>query len=392
MNEYAVKIRRQLHQYPEIGFDLERTLALLRSELDAIGIEYTEQYGRSSIVATINPEKTDFTIGIRADTDALPILEKGDKEYCSKIEGQMHACGHDAHTAIALATAKRLYEMRDRINCRVKILFQSAEEYNCSGARLMVEDGVMRDIDCVVALHCDVGYDGGQVALAPGAQNAISNGFRLHFRGNSAHAAEQYKGVDAIMMAVRAYTSIEMLVAKEIKATDPVVFNVGAIHGGQANNVVCDACSLFCTLRTQSSATDSFVIDRIKTVCQASALSAGGSYSLEPVKYYPVVFNDPTVTECLKGSIVRALGEENALPKRSRSMGGEDFSYMTQEKPGAMFRLGVRNRALGITAGLHQDTFDVDERALEVGVKVFVQFVLDHMNGIEGLPSEGHTV
>ena len=392
MNEYTVRIRRQLHMYPGVGFDLEHTLALLRAELDAIGIEYTEAYGRSSIVATINPEKTNFTIGIRADTDALPILEKRESEYCSRIEGKMHACGHDAHTAIALATAKRLYEMRDRINCRVKILFQSAEEYNCSGAKLMVEDGVMQDVDCVIALHCDPSYDAGTIALVPGAQNAISHGFRLHFYGKSAHAANQNTGVDAIMMAVRAYTSIEMMVAKEIDAREPVVFNVGSIHGGEANNVVCNECTLFCTLRTQRTQTNDFVVCRIKEIAEGIAQYCGGSCSFETVKFYPIVYNDPSVTKALWASAVSALGEECVLSRYRRSMGGEDFSYMTQQKPGAMLRLGIRNQALGITAGLHEDTFDIDERALQVGVDSFVQFVLDHMNGIADLPVTGHTV
>lgn len=376
--------------YPEVGFDLGRTLALLRRELDEIGVEYTEAYGKSSIVATVNPEKTNFTIGIRADTDALPICEVGGREYGSRIEGKMHACGHDAHTAIALTTVKRLYEMRDRLNCRVKVLFQSAEEYSTSGARLMVEDGVMKDIDCVIALHCDVGYDAGCVAVAPNEQNAISHGFRLHFKGRSTHAAHQHMGADAIMMAVRAYTSLEMMIAKEIDAREPVVFNVGAIHGGETNNVVCDSCSMFCTLRTYRQEVDEQVMARIQAICEATALSGGGSFTLEPVKYYPVVCNDPTVTTCFAESAKKAVGETCVLTKRNRGMDGEDFAYMTQEKPGAMLRLGVRNQERGITANLHQVNFDIDENALDVGVNVFVQFVLDHMNGIQSLPKTGH--
>ena len=390
MKQYAINIRRELHRYPEVGFDLEKTLALLRRELDAIGVEYTEQFGKSSIVATINPEKTEFTIGIRADIDALPMTEANDVPYCSQNEGKMHACGHDAHAAIALATIKRLYEMRDQINCRVKVLFQAAEEYSTSGARLMVEDGVMEGIDCSIALHCDPGYDAGCVAMISGEQNAISHGMRLHFYGKSAHAANQHSGVDAIMMAVRAYTSLEMMIAKEVDAREPVVLNVGAIHGGVTNNVVCDECSMFATLRTFGEATDNALLARIKVICEATAQSAGGRFVFEEVKYYPIVCNDPTVTAALEASAKRALGEEHVLSKKARSTSGEDYSYMTQEKPGAMLCLGIRNEAKGITAGLHQADFDIDEDALDVGVRVFVQFVLDHMNGIKDLPKVGH--
>ena len=392
MLNYAVAVRRELHMYPEVGFDLDRTLALLRRELDASGVEYTEQYGKSSLVATVNPEKTGFTVGIRADIDALPMQEVPGREYGSRIDGRMHACGHDAHTAIALATVKKLYEMREQIDCRVKVLFQSAEEYSTSGARLMVADGVMKDIDCIVSLHCDTGYDAGTVALVPYEQNAVSHGFRLHFRGKSAHVASQHHGVDAIMLAVRAYTDLEMMIAKEVRAQDPVIFNVGAIQGGTTNNIVADSCSMFCTLRTHRAAVDEKIIGRVKALCDSVALSGGGEFSFEEVKYYPVVYNDPVVTERLKASAVRVLGEACVLPKMTRIMGGEDFSYMTQQKPGAMLWLGVRNLACGITAGLHESRFDIDESALQVGVDVFVQFVLDHMHGIQGLAQVGTVV
>lgn len=392
MKDYAIEIRRKLHMYPEVGFDLDRTLALLRCELDAIGVDYTEDFGKSSIVATVNPEKSRFTIGIRADIDALPMQEVSGRTYGSRIDGQMHACGHDAHTAIALATVKRLYEMRDRIDCRVKVIFQSAEEYSTSGARLMVEDGLMDGIDCVIALHCDPTYDAGSIAICAGEQNAVSHGFRLHFTGESAHAANQDKGVDAIMIAVRAYTSLEMMIAKEVDAREPIIFNVGAIHGGVTNNIVADSCSMFCTLRTHRGKVDDWVMERIKRICALTAESTGGAFVFENVKYYPIVYNDGVVTDRLRASAEAALGASRVLPKEGRSMGGEDFSYMTQEKPGAILRLGVRNQERGITAGLHQTDFDIDESALSVGVNVFCQFVLDNMGGIDRLPSEGHMV
>ena len=154
--EEVVNLRRELHQHPEIGFDLPKTLALVRRELDALGIEYTDKFGKSSLVATINPEKTNFTIGIRADIDALPIQEENDIPFKSRIDGQMHACGHDSHAAMALDACRRLSEMKDQLSCRVKFLFQAAEEYPPSGAKLMAADGVMNDIDAIIALHVDI--------------------------------------------------------------------------------------------------------------------------------------------------------------------------------------------------------------------------------------------
>ena len=347
MESYSIKIRRQLHKYPEIGFDLERTLSLIKQELDKMGVEYTEKYGRSSIVATVNPEKSHFTIGIRADMDALPITEKNDIPYKSCIEGQMHACGHDAHTAILLDTVRRITEIRDKVNCRVKFLFQSAEEYPPSGARLMAEDGVMDDIDCVLALHVDTGYDAGQIGISEGPQNATSDGFYLEFYGKSAHAANQQKGIDAIMMAVKAYTEIEFMIAKEIKALDPIIFNVGSIHGGVTNNIICDKCTMYCTLRTQKEENADYILGKIKKIIASVADISGGEAKFVENKHYPIVINDPTVTERVRLAAIKTVGAEQVIRKKTQGMGGEDFSYFANLKPGCMFRLGVRNREKG---------------------------------------------
>ncbi len=382
MESYVINARRVLHEYPEIGFDLDRTLAFLKSELDKMGVEYTEKYGRSSLVATINPERTNFTIGIRADIDALPIIEENDIPFKSKIEGRMHACGHDAHTAIALDTCRRLNEMRDKINCRVKIIFQAAEEGPKSGAKFMVEDGVMQEIDCILALHVDTGYEVGEVGLEPGQQNATSDGFYLEFYGRAAHVANQEKGADAIMMAIKAYTDIEFMIAKEIKAKDPVIFNVGAINGGVTNNIICDKCTMFCTLRTQKDENAEYILGKIKKIISSVAEISGGRAEFIEGKHYPIVNNHAGLTEIVRSSLSKVVGAQNVFP-RKQTMGGEDFSYFANEKPGCMFRLGVSNKELGYTVAVHNGKFMLDERALEVGVSAFVQFVIDNMNGID---------
>ena len=249
MLPYVTELRRKLHQHPEIGFDLTETLAIVKKELDDIGVSYTDKYGKSSIVATINEEKTNFTIAIRADMDALPIQEENDVPYKSLNEGKMHACGHDAHTAIAVATLKELYAMRNKINCKVKFLFQAAEEVT-GGGRLMVEDGVLDDVDCVVGLHQNTSIDTGKVRLIPGPVNANSTSINIVFKGRTCHAASQHKGVDAIMMGVKAYTAFEFLFAKEFDTKHRVLFNVGVFSGGVTKNVVAAECRMSCTLRT----------------------------------------------------------------------------------------------------------------------------------------------
>ncbi len=381
MHEYAQKIRRELHRFPEIGFDLSRTLALLRRELDALGVEYTERFGKSSIVATVNPEKSHFTIGVRADMDALPIKEACDVPYRSEIDGQMHACGHDAHTAIALATLREINEIRDSIDCRVKFIFQAAEEYPPSGAKLMAEDGVMDDIDVIVALHCDSSYNIGEIGISEGPQNATSDGFVLEFFGKSAHAANQDQGIDAIMMAVRAYTDIQFMISKELKANDQVIFNVGSMHGGETNNIICEHAYMYCTLRTFTEEVEKYIIGKIKRIIDSVADVAGGEARFVEKKHYPIVNNDPLVTERVRAAAEKVVGRENTLP-RQRSHGGEDFSFFANLKPGAMFRLGIKNKARGITAAVHHDDFDIDEDSLEIGVNVFKQFIIDNMHGL----------
>lgn len=380
MKDYVIGLRRELHMCAEVGTELDETLAVLRRELDDIGVSYTEEYGKSSIVATVNPEKSHFTIGVRADIDGLPIIEENDIPYKSKNVGKMHACGHDAHAAIAMTTLREIYAMRDKIDCRVKFLFQSSEEAHPSGAKMMAEDGVMDDIDCIIALHVDGGVDVGCVASIAGGLSANSDGIVLEFFGKSAHAAQQYKGVDAIMMAVHAYTQIEFMMAKEVSGT--AIFNVGSIHGGETNNVVCNQTEMYATIRTLDDDVREKILKRINDICEGVAKTMGGEYRITHTKCYPSVINNEKMHELFLKSAAKILPPEKIQPYH-RSLGGEDFSYFARLKPGYMFRLGTKNSELGIVPIAHTSTYNIDENALPLGVELFKQFILDNMGGIE---------
>ena len=227
-----------------------------------MGAEYTEEYGRGCITATINPQKTNYIIGIRADMDALPITEENDVPYKSRINGKMHACGHDAHTAIALTALKELNEIKNEINCRVRFFFQSSEEAYC-GTKYMVEDGAADDVDCIIALHVDASFDAGKIMIKSGAVNANADHFSLEFFGKSSHCARQQNGIDANMVAIRAYTAIEFMIAKEVAAQEVAVFNAGEIHGGKASNIISDYCCMNCTLRTWNDDTENKLLEGI---------------------------------------------------------------------------------------------------------------------------------
>ena len=208
--EYILSLRHEIHEYPEIGFELPKTIAVVKRELEKNGIEYTEKYGESSVVGIINPNKKDVTIGIRADMDALLIEEKTDLPFKSKIAGQMHACGHDAHTAMLLGTAKALKSMEDNLACRVMLVFQPSEEGSHSGAEALVNGGLMDEIDVIIGMHIENWLPSGYIGVCKGSSMASSRNFRLDFFGKTAHATLPHSGVDALAAAVR--TSNELYI------------------------------------------------------------------------------------------------------------------------------------------------------------------------------------
>ncbi len=380
--EYARNLRHELHQCPEIGFDLTQTLAIVRRELDAMGIPYTEKYGKSSIVATINEGKG-FRIGLRADMDALPIQEASDNPYPSKIPGQMHACGHDAHTANLLATARRLNDMKDSLRCTVKLLFTPAEEYSTPGIELMVKDGVENEIDVAVALHVNTSTPVGKIQLIEGGLNSNSMGIEVEFFGTASHASAQQKGVDAIRMAVEAYIGIEMMVAKEVAPLKPCLVNVGTFHGGNTNNIICDHVKMFLSARTHEDELSEFVLRRIREISEGVAAMLGGKAKVTVKKFLPFVINNPIVAQKMRESAIKVLGE-NGFKEGTRGMGGEDFAFLSRKKPCLMIRWGSCNPEDPKTqVNVHKEKFDIDERCFEYGIELFTQFVLDHQDGIE---------
>lgn len=380
--EYIIALRRELHEYPEIGFDLPKTLALVRRELEKIGVEYSEEYGESSIVATINPEKKSFTIGIRADMDALPINEKNDILYKSKIDGQMHACGHDAHTAMLLGTARALFAMREKLDCRVKLLFQPSEEGARSGAREMVNHGVMDDIDVIIGLHVENWLESGKIGVCKGASMASNRNIKLEFFGRTAHATLPQTGNDALVAAVSAYNSIQMMVARTINPFSKHVCSVGKLSAGTTQNVIADYAEMLITVRTFDMDLDMYIDDSIKRIAESSAAAFGCTAKVDSSLTCFVLYNNPYISELVLSSVEGAFGKEK-ITKMPEKLSSEDFSQYLTKKPGVFIRLGTRNADKGCTTLPHNNDFMIDEDALIYGSDVCVQFVLDNMQGID---------
>lgn len=375
--QYIIRIRRELHQIPEIGFDLPKTLALVRRELDAIGLPYTEEYGTSSIIATLNEGVGSKTIGIRADMDALPVQEETGLSYCSTHPGKMHACGHDCHTAMLLGTAKKLKEMEKDINCCVKFIFQSAEE-GPGGAKPICDDGFMDQVDMVIGCHVYPEKPAGTISLNKVCQSASSHGFRIYLNGKSAHVAKPNEGVDAIAMAVRVYSKIQMMRTQELNPADPVIIGIGEFHGGYANNVICDQVMMHGTIRAQRNDLDEYIYKRIEEITHNVAADMGGSAVVETAKYYPVLNNDGAVADAIIQAAETIVGKDMIM-EMPLNMTAEDFAYYTLYKPSAMFWVGAMPED-GNYAPLHNCKMTINEDILDTAPNVFIQFILDQMN------------
>lgn len=380
--DYIIGLRREIHMYPEVDFDLPRTVALVKRELESMDIPYTEKYGKSSVVGVINPEKQGFTIGIRADMDALNILEKTDLPYSSKIDGKMHACGHDAHTAVLLGAAKALKSMENELSCRVKLLFQPSEEGMKSGAVMMIENGVMDDIDVIVALHVANEFEAGTMGVCPGSSQACSRNIKIEIFGKSAHAAIPQTGIDAIAIAVRMYSAIQLIISREIPPMESCLCSIGKIAGGTAQNNIADYATMEGTIRTLNMEVSRYVFERIEKIAKSLSEETGAKIVVTgPVKS-TCVYNNPYLSEVVLSAVDKVVGKENIVKVPPR-LGAEDFSRYGDEKPAVLFRLGTGNEAKGISMSAHHDDFIIDEEALALGSRAFVQFVLDNQHGID---------
>lgn len=379
--DYIIKIRREIHMYPELEFDLPKTISLVKRELDYMEIPHTDKYGKSSIVATINGGTNKFTIAIRADMDALPITEINDIPYKSKHPGKMHACGHDAHTAMLLGAAKALKSIESQLSCCVKLIFQASEEGRVSGAKYMVEDGVMDDIDIIIGLHIESSLLAGFVGSLPGDSMASSRIITVDFFGKAAHATLPHSGKDALAMAVKAYQDIYLLTSREIDPFAKYVCSISSLVSGSTHNVIPDHSKLKISVRAFDAKVDEHIFNQISKVCNQAADAFGGQVKINNILKAHVVVNDKLINDKLIKSAIKVVGE-NKIANIPQKMSSEDFSYFLTKKPGVFFRLGTRNPEKNIVALVHNSNFMIDEDALPIGSQVFVQFVVDNMNGI----------
>ena len=372
--QYCIDIRRKIHRRPELGFDLPETTALVTAELKKMGLEVRNDYAPSSAVAWLNPEASGPRIMMRADMDALPVTEKTGLPFSSEIEGKMHACGHDTHTAILLTVGRILSRVKDQLPCSVMLLFQPSEECAESGAKAMVENGVMDDVDYCLATHCSNSYRAGTIGVHPGDHSAACDPITVVFHGKTAHATRPHAGVDAIKMAMAAREGLQKIVDEEVGERRHI-WGLGYVNGGTAHNVVADRCELRFTFRYFDMAFAAKVKERGIALLNQIAADFGGTVDIEWEMSAPPVINDEAMTEAFRRSLAKL--EDVTAAETVFSMGSEDFSYFMLKKPGVNFCYGSGNPEKYGESSVHCNNFIADEDGFRAAILAFVQFALD---------------
>lgn len=372
LQDQIVAWRRQIHMYPELGFEEKRTSGFVADHLRELGIEIQTGVGITGVVARIG-DGNGPVIGIRADMDALPIQEANDVPYASKIPGVMHACGHDAHTAILMGVAKILNETPDLPAGEIRLLFQPSEEKwdseGKSGATRMIEDDALNGLDAVIALHVDSSAPAGQVEIGGGYIAAAVDDFEAVIIGEGCHGASPHNGVDPIYIQAQVVNAIQGIRSRRIDPTQPAVITIGTVHGGSATNVIPNEVRLTGTIRSFSEEIRNQLheeLDRALSVARA----LGGDYTLKIQRGYPALYNDPAVAELVREVATAGFGSEKTVPGVAQ-MGAEDFSYMAQAAPGAMFMLGAKYDDMNRPH--HSPIFDINEDCFYVGAAVLAE-------------------
>ncbi len=375
-SEWMKDIRRRLHRVPEKGFQEYKTQKIITDALDEMGVSYTTE--RTWVIGLIEGKLPGDVVGIRADIDALPIEEPEGCPFRSEHAGMMHACGHDAHTAILLGTAKVLSSMRDQLPGKVKLLFQPAEE-TVGGAEPMVAAGAMENphVDRVYGLHVMPRLPLGVVETRVGTLNASTDTVRLTICGTAGHGAYPESGADAIVCAAQVITALQTLVSRNLSPLSSAVLSLGMIEGGTAGNIICDEVRIRGTLRTANSEIRAMMKRRIREVAEGISISMGCRAEVSIESGYAALVNDADEAARIKKVAARLLGENNAVEKPEPSMGGEDFSFFNDCAPGAFFHIGcVREKDMPAPP-LHSKDFYIDEECLTIGALMHAALVLD---------------
>jgi amidohydrolase len=380
----VVADRRDFHENPELGYHEVRTAGIVAERLRALGVEDIRTgIAPTGVTGLIRGQQPGAgrTVLLRADMDALPILEENEVDYKSRNPGVMHACGHDAHTAILLGTARLLMDRRDEFAGTVKLLFQPAEELPPGGAKPMIEAGVLEDprVDAAFGLHMDQDNPVGTVEVRPGPMMAAADRFQIVIHGKGGHGAKPHDTIDPIVIGAQIVTALQTLVAREIDPTEEAVVTVGTFMAGKAFNVIPDTAEMGGTVRTFNARNRDRLERRIGELATGIASAMGGTVEYVYTRGYPATVNNPEMTALVREELAKVVGADG-LREAPLMMGAEDFSYFLEAVPGAFWFVGSQNPERGLVWGHHHPRFDIDEASMAIGLESMVNVTMRYLN------------
>jgi len=381
----VVEWRREFHAHPELSGQEERTAAKVVERLRAMGVaEIRTKVAGHGVVALIRGRSEAPVVALRADMDALPVTEQTGLPYASQNPGVMHACGHDAHTAMLLGAAGILVRLRDQLPGTVKLIFQPAEECSpaggLSGARQMIQENVLSqpEVAAIFGLHVNTELATGKVGFRAGALLAGADHFRITITGKQSHGAMPWQGIDPIVTAADMILALQTIASRATDARKPKVVSIGMVQAGTAWNIIPEQVVLEGTVRTHDEVLRRQVMEQLERIAKHTALAHGAAAEVALVSYGAVTKNDPKLVERMKPTLERVAGAANVIEVEP-VMGAEDFAAYAQRKPGLFLFLGVRNEAAGIVHHLHTPKATADEAALPLGARLLAALAVDYL-------------
>ncbi|RLG60813.1 amidohydrolase [Candidatus Geothermarchaeota archaeon] len=361
LSEYIIERRRDFHMYPELAYEEERTSGIVKDELDKLGFK-TYRVAKTGVIGELR-KNADKTIALRADMDALPIQEENDVPYRSRVDGKMHACGHDAHTAMLLGAANIFAKYEDELNVNLKLIFQPAEEGGL-GAKKVVEERVLDDVNAVFGLHVWAELESGLIGIREGSLMASADAFKVSVKGMGGHGAAPHEAIDPIAYAVDLVNIYQKIITREIDPLEPVVLSVTSIKAGTTFNVIPETLEMMGTIRTFNKDVRDYIVRRMKEITEKVSEAFRCDSKIEFMEeYIPPTINDAELADYAR-NVLKPLGRI-VTPKPT--MGAEDFSFYIEKAKGLYIVLGIRNEDKGIVYPHHHPKFNVDEDVLWMG-------------------------
>jgi len=374
-----VRIRRQIHKHPELGYQEENTAAIITEELKKLGIKATAGIAKTGVVGRIDTTKnTGPVVALRADMDAIAIQEETGLEFASEVKGVMHACGHDGHVAMLIGAAAILKQSLKAGS--VILVFQPAEEGE-GGAQKIMKSGLLKDAKAIYACHLDKHFKVGQLVVQKGTISAFTDRFEISIKGRGGHVAQPHETVDAIVVASLIVMSLQTIVSREVNPLYPSIVSIGQIEGGTVPNAVAENAWLCGTIRTTQEVVRKQIIAGIKRIVNAAGRLHNADIKVDIIKGYPAVTNTCNESEIARTAVKNIIGGEALVDAQFASMGGEDFSFYLEKIPGCLVRLGAQKEGFA-NIPAHSATFDFDENALGVGAAFLAEaakLTLDHL-------------